>query len=144
MNQPPALLLDTHVALWLDAGDSRLRPATVSRIEAVRSEGGTIYIHAVSAWELALLIDLGRVRMGISCAGWVGRMQAMAGVELMPLTVSAAAAAYEFHGFGGRDPADRLLMAAAAERGCPLVTCDRAILEFARRQGYRYRLEAVN
>ena len=51
----PALLLDTHVALWLDSGDDRLRPSTRGLIDSCWQSGGTIYLSAVTAWEVALL-----------------------------------------------------------------------------------------
>jgi predicted nucleic acid-binding protein len=38
-----------------------------------------------------------------------------------------------------RDPADRLLVAAAIELACPLVTYDERIARFAKRHGPQYR-----
>lgn len=49
------LLLDTHIALWLDSGDARLRPATRRLIHQNWQGGGSIMLSAVSAWEIALL-----------------------------------------------------------------------------------------
>jgi PIN domain nuclease of toxin-antitoxin system len=55
------LLLDTHIALWLDSGDHRLRPSTRSLIDDCWQNGGTILLSAVTAWEIALLVDTGRM-----------------------------------------------------------------------------------
>jgi PIN domain nuclease of toxin-antitoxin system len=56
-----ALLLDTHIALWLDSGSERLRPSTRLLIDACWQNGGSILLSAVSAWEIALLVDTGRI-----------------------------------------------------------------------------------
>src|SRR5262252_3978834 len=55
------LLLDTHIVLWLDAGDDRLRPETHARIDACWQHGGTICVSAITAWEMAALDDTGRI-----------------------------------------------------------------------------------
>jgi PIN domain nuclease of toxin-antitoxin system len=57
------LLLDTHVALWLDSGDERLRLSTRTLIDDCWQNGGTILLSAVTAWEIALLVDTGRIEL---------------------------------------------------------------------------------
>jgi len=59
------LLLDTHVALWLDSGDERLRSSTRVSIDGCWKNGGTIFLSAVTAWEIALLVDTGRIDLDI-------------------------------------------------------------------------------
>jgi len=58
-----ALLLDTHIALWLDCGDDRLRSSTRALIDGCWQSGGTISLSAVTVWEIALLVDAGRVEL---------------------------------------------------------------------------------
>ncbi|MGH9482904.1 MAG: type II toxin-antitoxin system VapC family toxin, partial [Terriglobales bacterium] len=135
-----ALLLDTHIALWLDSGDPRLRPATIQLIDELRQAGGVVYLSAVSAWEIALLVDTGRIDLDLPVEAWLARFVAQPGVEGLPLSLGAAAAAYRLHAFPHRDPGDRLLMAAAIEIGCPLVSYDTRITQFARRHGSQLRL----
>jgi len=55
----------------------------------------------------------------------------------VPLNHEAAVRAYNLPGFAHRDPADRLLIATAIELGCPLVTYDQHITEFASQWGRR-------
>jgi hypothetical protein len=43
-----AVLLDTHIALWLDSGDERLRPPTRDQIDSCWRNGGTIFFSAVT------------------------------------------------------------------------------------------------
>ncbi|HUX67117.1 MAG TPA: type II toxin-antitoxin system VapC family toxin [Terriglobales bacterium] len=139
-----ALLLDTHIALWLDSGDARLRPASVRAIDELRRQGGTIYLSAVSAWEIALSVESGRIDLDVPVEAWLARFLARPGVQGVALSLAAAARAYTLHPFAHRDPGDRLLMATAIELGCPLATYDERITQFARRHGSQCRLAVAS
>lgn len=134
-----ALLLDTHIALWLDSGQPQLRHATVALIDKVRRGGGTIFLSAISAWEIALLVDSGRLDLDLPVWDWLDRFLDRPGVHAVPLDVAAAARAYRLHPYAHRDPGDRLLMATAIELACPLVTYDERITQFAARHGSQCR-----
>jgi PIN domain nuclease of toxin-antitoxin system len=125
------LLLDTHIALWLDSGDDRLRSSTRALIDGCWQNGGTIGLSAVSAWEIALLVDMRRVELDLPIEAWISRFLERPGIEPAPLGHRAACRSYRFYQLEHRDPADRLLMATAIELGCPLVTYDERILRFA-------------
>ena len=133
-----ALLLDTHIALWLDAGDERLAPATRLLIDGCWQGGGTIALSAVSVWEIALLVDTGRVDLDLALEDWLARFVARPGIIAVPLSHTAAARAYRLHHLEHRDPADRLLTATAIDLSCPLVTYDERLLRFGERHGRQY------
>lgn len=130
-----ALLLDTHIMLWLDAGDDRLKPHTRTLIEDHWRSGGDILVSAVSAWEIAVLVDAGRIVLDLRPDAWVARFMARPGFVAAPLSMSAAARAYELVGFPHRDPADRLLVACAIETAARFVTYDQRILDYANVSG---------
>jgi PIN domain nuclease of toxin-antitoxin system len=67
------LLLDTHIALWLDSGDDRLRPSTRGLVDGCWRDGGTIFLSAVTAWEIALLVDTGRIDLDLPVEAWIER-----------------------------------------------------------------------
>lgn len=139
-----ALLLDTHIALWLDSGSDRLRPSTRAVVDECWRGGGTIFLSAVSVWEIALLLDTERIELDLPIDSWVRRFVQRPGVAAAQLTPVAAAGAYAFHSLEHRDPADRLLIATAIELGCPLVTYDDRILRFGKRHGSRYGFSATS
>jgi PIN domain nuclease of toxin-antitoxin system len=132
------LLLDTHIALWLDGGSDRLNLATRKTIDSCWQGGGTIVLSAISVWEIALLVDLERVSLDVPVEAWVERFAERPGLENAPLSHAAAARSYQLHHLQHRDPADRLLIATAIELKCPLVTYDVRILGFAARHGSQY------
>jgi PIN domain nuclease of toxin-antitoxin system len=138
-----ALLLDTHILLWLDSGSDRLRPSTRDLIDACWRAGGTILISAVSVWEIAVLVDTGRIGLDLPVAAWIERFATRPGIDIAPLSYLAAAQAYQLHHLAHRDPGDRLLIATAIERSCPLVTYDTRIAAFAGTFGGRYGFAAA-
>jgi PIN domain nuclease of toxin-antitoxin system len=133
------LLLDTHIALWLDSGDDRLQPSTRGLVDGCWRDGGTILLSAVTAWEIALLVDAGRIDLDLPVAAWVERFLQRPGVEPVPLSYRAASRSYQLHRLEHRDPADRLLIATAIELDCPLVTYDKRIARFGENHGGQHR-----
>lgn len=125
------MLLDTHVILWLDAGDARLRSATRDIIDGVWQAGGSVLVSSVSAWEIALLADTGRISLDRPPEAWLERFLGRPGIDAVPLTWRASARAYRLPNFERRDPADRLLVATAIELGCALVTYDGPLNDYA-------------
>ena len=130
-----ALLLDTHIALWLDSGDDRLRPSTRTFIDDCWQNGGTIFLSSITAWEIAVLVDTGRIELDVPVDAWVLRFLDRPGIEAVPLAHRAAARSYQLHHLEHRDPADRLLIATAIDLRCPLVTYDKRIVQFGRKRG---------
>lgn len=79
---------------------------------------------AISVWELAVLVDRGRLVLDRDVAVWVDDALAIPGVELLPLTpaiaLAAGSTALKLHG----DPADRMIAATALAHRARLVTKD--------------------
>jgi PIN domain nuclease of toxin-antitoxin system len=138
------LLLDTHIVLWLDSGDDRLRESTRLLIDGCWLGGGAICMSAITAWEIALLVDTGRIKLDCPVEAWVERSLGRPGVEAVPLGYRAAARSYRFTHLEHRDPADRLLIATAIELECPLVTYDERIARFGAKHGTRQRFAVAS
>ena len=132
------LLLDTHIVLWADSGDTRLTAGARALIEDCWEGGGAICFSAVTAWEIAMLVDVGRVELDLPIEAWIARFLGRPGVEPVPLGYRAAMRSYQLHHLERRDPADRLLIATAIDLGCPLVTYDDPIRRFGERHGRQY------
>ncbi len=138
-----SLLLDTHIALWLDAGDPRLKATTRDAIDGMWRAGGTILISAVTAWEIALLAEGSRISLDCPPEAWIERFLARPGVGAVPLTWRTSTRAYRLPNFARRDPADRLLVASAIELGCPLVTYDTVLADYAAGPGRQTGLRVI-
>jgi PIN domain nuclease of toxin-antitoxin system len=138
-----SLLLDTHIVLWLDAGDPKLRAATRSVIDGLWRAGGSVLVSAVTAWEIALLADTGRISLDRPPEAWIERFLDRPGVNAVPLPWRASARAYQLPNFARRDPADTLLIATAIELDYPLVTYDGPLADYAAGPGRQTGLRIV-
>jgi PIN domain nuclease of toxin-antitoxin system len=138
------LLLDTHVVLWLDSGDDRLRSSTCELIDGCWQSGGTVWLSAISVWEIALLVNTGRIELDLPIEAWIARFLERPGIRSAPLEHRAASRSYQWPDLQHRDPADRLLIATAIELACPLVTYDERILRFAGGHGRQYGFAAAS
>lgn len=91
-------------------------------------------------WEIALLVDMGRIDLDTPVEVWGWRFLERPGIAAAPLSQRATSRSYLFHRLEHRDPADRLLIATAVELACLLVTYDERIARFAERHGRQYEL----
>jgi len=109
------LNLDTHVLVFALAG--KLTPRERQLLSDERWS-----ISAIVLWELAKLVQLGRLDLDLDDADVVRTLSAL---HVWPLdfTVCRASTRLDFRG----DPADELIAATSLVNGVPLVTRDRAI-----------------
>ena len=88
-------LLDTHVVYWLAVHPERLsRAATRAIAAADRSDG--VAISTISLWELARLIDKGRIRVDGTTERFLIRLGERPGMTLLEITPQVAALAVQF------------------------------------------------
>ncbi len=134
-----AFVLDTHVWVKFVAGASLAKRARLA-IERAATAGAGVLIASISLWEVSRLAAAGRLSLGERPARWFDAALATVAGDLVEITPALAltAAALGCHG----DPADRLIVATAIERGAVLVTRDEAILEYAARSKQLRVLEA--
>ena len=111
----PVLNLDTHILVFALSG--RLAPAENALLER---NGWSI--SAIVLWELAKLVQLGRLEMDLADRE-VAR--ALAGLHVWPIDIGVARAwvRLDFRA----DPADEIIAATSAVHNVPLLTRDRVI-----------------
>lgn len=64
--RPEALLLDTHLWIWLVRGEGRLPQATLERMFAAAG-ARSMFLSVMSIWELSLLVAIGRISLNLPC-----------------------------------------------------------------------------
>ncbi len=114
------VLLDTHVLLWWLHDASRLRQATRELFADPRN---ALLWSAASTWELAIKLQVGKLRLDQPVHAFVASVMAEQGLTALPVHHAHAAAVAELP-LHHRDPFDRLLVAQAAVEGVPFVTAD--------------------
>jgi PIN domain nuclease of toxin-antitoxin system len=123
------IVLDTHAWIWWVHGDKHLSPAQGEAIAA--NETDLIGVSAISVWEIAKLVERGRLDLSCLLEEWFGLALAYPGVQLLPLTPEIAIESTRLPGEFHRDPADQIIVATARVYGCPMVTSDEKILSYA-------------
>ncbi len=118
------IVLDTHVFVWWVANPEKLsRPA-----RRLVQKDETRLISDISLWEIATLVDLGRLGFDRDVEAWLEQALDETGVGVEPvgaeIAVRSTRIAANFHG----DPVDRLIAATAIVREATLVTADRHLL----------------
>ncbi len=121
------LLLDTHVLLWwLAQAPDLSRPASQA-LTAALNMGQRLSISAITFWEIAKLVELGRIRLLRAIDQVFDEIENHPQVAVLPLSsrvcLESTRLGPRFH----RDPADQIIVATARVHGLRLVTADRRI-----------------
>ena len=124
-----AVLLDTHVLIWLLDGDRTLSPTTVTVIEQAAREA-TVFVSAITPWEIAMLVAKGRLTLTRDVQEWVDDALRQPGIALAPLDPAIAIASTRLPGAMHGDPADRLIVATARHLDALLITADDQLLAY--------------
>jgi PIN domain nuclease of toxin-antitoxin system len=114
------LLLDTHTLLWALATPGKIPKRTAA---AIRDPASSVFVSAVSAWEIAIKAALGKLSADLD---EIVRTSVEVGFEELPVTLAHARrlrALAPLH----RDPFDRMLVAQALEEGLTIATRDAAL-----------------
>ncbi len=122
------IVVDTHVLIWTLQNDKRLGPDARKTIVAAQSGG--IHVSAITVWEIALLAQKGKLGLGREVGEWIDAELALSGIVLAPIIPAIATDSVRLPGVFHADPADRLIIATARHAGLPLLTADRAILDY--------------
>ena len=83
------MLLDTHIAVWLAQDSSRFKSATLSLIED-SFHAGRMYMSAISAWEIGLLVSKNKLDLGQSPFVWFSEFVDKFNVTVVDVTVDVA------------------------------------------------------
>jgi PIN domain nuclease of toxin-antitoxin system len=129
------LVLDTCALVALAEGVA-MRGEAIEALRAAQAEGA-IFVPAVVALEIAQKAATGRLTFaaGRTARGWFEAAMRTNRFRHLPITADVALFAYELPEPFQKDPAARLIVAAARLLDAPVVTIDARILAYAR-QGH--------
>jgi len=123
------IVVDTHVWVWWVHGDDALSSTHAALLAA--SERTGIAVSAISCWEVAKLVESGRLALPCPVLEWVQQALSYPGIRLVELSpqisVESTQLPQPFH----RDPADQMIVATARVLDAPLLTADAKILAYS-------------
>jgi PIN domain nuclease of toxin-antitoxin system len=120
------ILLDTHALVYLALKPERLSRSAARAIARAEKDKG-IAIASITLWEIALLIDAGRVIVRGSAEAFLNLILQRPQLLVLDLSPQIAALAFQFPPDFPNDPADRIIAATARAHGLPLVTKDQRL-----------------
>ncbi len=122
------IVLDTHVWVWWVQGELRLPRSAVQQIEDAERTG--IGVSAISCWEVAKLVEHGRLALPLPVEHWIATALAYPGVRLLPISPRIAVESTQLPGPFRSDPADQIIVATARVFDCTLMTADQKIRNY--------------
>ncbi|WP_298437537.1 type II toxin-antitoxin system VapC family toxin [Geobacter sp.] len=120
------IVLDTHAWVWWVSSSEMLGAAARRAVdEAARAH--ELFVSTISAWEVAMLVEKGRLSLTLDVRDWIARSEALPFLTFVPLSNAIAVESVRLPGFPHADPADRIIVATALSLGAILVTKDEKI-----------------
>jgi PIN domain nuclease of toxin-antitoxin system len=123
------IVLDTAVWIWWVSDPARLSERARRAIVAEEAAAGLV-VSAISVWEVAVKVALGKLTLDRDVRAWVARASTYPGLTVHPLDPADALESTLLPGTFHKDPADRMILAFARRLGVQLVTSDRGMRSY--------------
>lgn len=124
------IIIDTHILVWWVNGSDSLSAAAKKAIKSTLAKNGEVLVSSISAWEIAMLVNKGRLVLSMDVESWLDEVSQIDGVRFLPVDnevgIKSTALPGDFH----KDPADRMIVATARMLALPLITADEKILNY--------------
>ncbi len=121
------LLLDTHVWIWSQEQPEKLGRQTA---QVLLDAEHTNTVCTISTLEIARLLAVGTISLAIPLSDWIAHSLSSLDATTLPVTHEIATEAYALPSTFHKDPADRILVAAARLHELILLTADERILRY--------------
>jgi len=122
------ILLDTHIWIWWVNEMDRLDQATVHYLDELPP--ANIRISVILCWEIAKLIEKGRIQLSEPLSNWLEKAIDLSGITVIDLERNIIADACNLPNTFHSDPADQLIVATSRVKNLPLLTADGKILRY--------------
>lgn len=123
------IVLDTHVWVWFVSNPELLSKSAKRSVDNAMEEK-RILISSISAWEVALLVANGRLKLTLDVVDWIAKSEMLPFIQFIPVDNSIAVKSVNLPQPLHSDPADRIIIATANAMGAPVVTKDKKILNY--------------
>lgn len=120
------LILDTHAFLWWIV-DSPQLPSRVR--DVMRNPANELFLSVASAWEIAIKVNLGRLRLPDRPDRFIPGQLMKNAIEPLPVEMSHALHVSRLPAIH-RDPFDRIIIAQSILEKMPVVTRDSDIAKY--------------
>ena len=120
------VLLDTHAFLWWVGDSPKL---SEDAREIIANEQNEPVFSVVSAWEIAIKADVGKLKLPDSPEKFVNEQLSRNTLDVLPIYIRHALGVHSLPDHH-RDPFDRLLVAQAASENLAILTADPLVMRY--------------
>lgn len=121
------IAIDTHVLVWLATGTRQMISKKAMKRITEELDRGEIWVSAISAWEIAMLVERERLILSLDVETWLGKVSEIDAIRFQPVNNKIAIESVRLPGEFHKDPADRIIVATARTMGLVLITADEKI-----------------
>jgi PIN domain nuclease of toxin-antitoxin system len=121
------LLIDTHILVWWRTEPRRLSRQQRRVLDDLEAQTGVARISAITLWELAKMVERGRLQIDSPLDLWLAEIEAHPLLSVVPIDARIAAESVNLGADFHRDPADQIIVATARCKALTLVTADERI-----------------
>lgn len=124
------IVLDTHALVWWVSDPQRLPRKAQRLIDNAAKTADSIAVSSISVWEIAMLVERGRLELTIDAETWIANIEALPFLTFVPIDNRVATRAVRLEGFPHRDPADRMIVATTLGLNATLITADKRLRSY--------------
>lgn len=124
------IVLDTHALVWWVSGDGNLSATAANHIRQEQEKKGSILVSSITAWEIAQLVECGRLLLSMDVSDWMDLVAQISMVTFVAVENEIAIKSVSLPGEFHKDPADRIIVATARKFAAPLITKDEKMLAY--------------
>ena len=123
------MILDTSVWVHFTNKDGVLSQESIALIYSDATHG--LYVCTISCWEIAKLVEKGRLDLDVSVGVWIRRAIADTGCKFFNLEPEIVELSTQLPGvFGSNDPADQIIIATGIMKNMIVATNDDDMLDY--------------
>ncbi len=124
------IVIDTHILVWWVSGTKKLSTAARKAINKHLSTERSILVSSITAWEIAMLVDKGKLTLNMDVDSWLTEVSKIPAVVIIPVDNTTGVKSTCLPGDFHKDPADRMIVALARQHSYPLVTADQKVIDY--------------
>lgn len=124
------ILLDTHALIWQLSNPQKLSEKANKAIGHAINKS-EIYVSSISAWEIAMLVQRGRLELTMDVKDWLAIAESLQYLHFVPINNRIAVKSVNLPDFTYPDPADRIIIATAMSLKAVIITKDDKILSYS-------------
>lgn len=122
------IVLDTCALLWWSLDPDEFSPKAKAAIDKMEQEKNGI-TPAIAIWEIAIKVKNKKLDLGIPLDIYLKRLKQSDVVKILAVDEDIFVTSVNLE-WSHRDPVDRIMIALAMYKNCPIVTRDKEIRKF--------------